>query len=242
MRSASISNGASPAGPAKLISFSGIDGAGKSTQIENLRARLEEAGLRVRIVTFWDDVATLKRLREEAGHKVFRGDKGVGTPDAPIERRDKNVRSPLMTLVRLGIYGLDALSLRRIGGRVLRSGADVVIFDRYLYDELANLNLDNGIIRLYVRGLAGLVPRPDPGFVLDADPEKARARKPEYPLDFLHLCRNAYLRLSSFLGGITVVPPLPLEAAKREVVRIALQPAAGSPPSPSSDARPVSHA
>ncbi len=227
--------------PARLVSFSGIDGAGKSTQIANLCAHLEGAGLRVAIVTFWDDVATLKKLREEAGHKVFRGDKGVGTPEAPIERRDKNVRSPLMTVVRLGMYFLDALSLRRIARRALGSGVDVVIFDRYLYDELANLNLANPLLRGYVRALLALVPRPDPGFVLDADPEMARARKPEYPLDFLHLCRNSYLQLSAVLGGITVIPPLPLEDAKREVVRLVPGSAANSP-EPSAHTQTVSQA
>lgn len=225
----------------RLVSFSGIDGAGKSTQITNLRAHLEAEGLRVTLITFWDDVATLKRLREEAGHKVFQGDRGVGTPEAPIERRDKNVRSPLMTMVRLGMYFLDALSLRRIARRALRAGADLVIFDRYLYDELANLNLRNPAIRLYIRLLAASVPRPDPAFVLDADPVQARSRKPEYPLDFLHLCRNSYLQLSALLGSITVIPPLPLEAAKTEVVRMVL----GGVPLPQRNSirpQPASHA
>jgi len=38
-----------------LVSFSGIDGAGKSTQIEALSARLAEDGLRIRLIRFWDD-------------------------------------------------------------------------------------------------------------------------------------------------------------------------------------------
>ncbi|MBW4026314.1 dTMP kinase [Acidipila rosea] len=202
-----------------LVSFSGIDGAGKSTQIENLRSQLQQSGFRVELITFWDDVARLKRIREGAGHKLFKGDKGVGTPDAPIERRDKNVRSPLMTLVRLAIYVVDAMSLRKIGGKALRSEADVVIFDRYIYDELANLNLKNPAARFYLRRVMSLVPRPQVGFVLDADPAQARARKPEYPLDFLYANRNSYIRLSELLPGITVIPPLPLEDAKAEVVK-----------------------
>ncbi|HSY00911.1 MAG TPA: hypothetical protein VK819_02095 [Acidobacteriaceae bacterium] len=202
-----------------LVSFSGIDGAGKSTQIANLCAFLGNSSLRVRLVTFWDDVATLKPIREGAGHTIFKGDIGVGSPEAPIERRDKNVRSPLMTMVRLGLYMLDAMSLRRAVRRALRSGADVVIFDRYIYDELANLNLDNPVMRFYLRSLLKLVPQPDICFVLDANPEQARARKPEYPLDFLHINRNAYLRLSRFVDGITVIPPLPISQAKTAVVR-----------------------
>lgn len=204
--------------PTILVSFSGIDGAGKSTQISNLQDRLLESGLRVSLITFWDDVATLKPIREGAGHKIFKGDKGVGSPEAPIHRRDKNVRSPFMTWVRLGLYLLDSLSLRIKASRALRSNADVVIFDRYIYDELANLSLDHLASRLYLRSIMMIVPRPQIGFVLDANPEQACARKPEYPLDFVRMSRNHYLRLAQFLGGITVIPPLPLEQAKAEVV------------------------
>jgi hypothetical protein len=74
-------------------------------------------------------------------------------------------------------------------------------------------------MRFYLRSLLKLVPQPDICFVLDANPEQARARKPEYPLDFLHINRNAYLRLSRFVDGITVIPPLPTSQAKTAVVR-----------------------
>ena len=203
----------------KLISFSGIDGSGKSTQISNLCANLHEARLSVQLITFWDDIAKLKWVREGIGHKVFKGDKGVGTPEAPIHRRDKNVRSPLLTLFRMAIYLVDAFSLRKILKATTRSKADVVIFDRYMYDELANLNLGNAATRLYLRAIMAVVPRPDISFVLDADPAQAFARKPEYPLDFLHSNRNAYLRLNEVLGGITVIPPMPIDEATAEVMR-----------------------
>lgn len=206
-----------------LVSFSGIDGAGKSTQISNLEARLVEAGYKVQILTFWDDVARLKGFREAVGHTVLKGDKGVGTPQAPINRRDKNVRSPLMSFFRQGLYLIDALSLRAVAGRALRSDCDVIIFDRYLYDELANLETSHAVGRFCIRRLMQLAPRPDVSFVLDADPEQARARKPEYPLEFLHSNRRAYLELAKLLGGMTVIPPLPINQAKEEVVSRVLE-------------------
>jgi len=206
----------------KFVSFSGIDGAGKSTQIANLRARLQDAGMRVVLVTFWDDVARLKRIREGAGHTLFKGEKGVGSPEKPVNRRDKNVRSWPMSLVRLGLYFVDALSLRATVAKAVRSGADFVICDRYIYDELANLNLGNPAARAYVRMIMKLVPRPDVSYFLDADPIAARARKPEYPLDFLYISRASYFTLIELIGGITVIPPMSIQDAEQEVVRHAL--------------------
>jgi hypothetical protein len=174
------------------------------------------------LVTFWDDVARLTRVREVTGHSLFKGDKGVGTPAQPVNRRDKNVRSWYMTAVRFGLYFVDAISLRIEVARALRTNTDVIIFDRYLYDELANLSLQNRIERAYVRLLLPFVPQPDVSFVLDADPVQARARKPEYPLDFLHRSRASYLALSELVSGMTVVAPQPVQDVEQQVSQIVL--------------------
>jgi thymidylate kinase len=201
---------------ARLISFSGMDGAGKSTQIELLRERLNQAGLRVSMLAFWDDVAMLTGAREFSGRTLFKGEKGVGSPTKPVNRRDKNVRSWYMTAVRFALYLLDAVSLSVVVAKHRRAGADVIIFDRYLHDELANLNLNRGISRIYARLLLTITPQPDIAYLLDAEPAQARKRKPEYPVDFLHQNRTTYLALSRMAGGMTVIPPLPVaEAAQR---------------------------
>jgi thymidylate kinase len=202
----------------KFVSFSGIDGAGKSTQIRRFCAKMEQAGLRYSLVAFWDDVARFKGIREGAAHAIFKGDRGVGTPSSPVNRRDKNVRSWMMTVVRLCIYLADAVSTRSLMRRALRSDVDVVIFDRFVYDELANLNLENAAIRAYARMIIKLVPQPHISFLLDADPAKARARKPEYPFDFLEFSRNSYLALSKLIGCMTIIAPLPADEVEREVL------------------------
>jgi len=201
-----------------LISFSGLDGAGKSTQIENLQERLTAAGLKVRLLTFWDDIVVMTRYRESFVHKVYGSEKGVGAPNKPVNRRDKNVRAWYLTILRHALYLLDALHLRTTVKRLLNSGVDVVIVDRYVYDELANLPLERPMMLKFVRLIQKIAPQPDLAYLLDADPEAAHKRKPEYPVDFMHKCRTAYYRLAAVLGTMTIIPPLPLAEAKMAVV------------------------
>lgn len=190
-----------------VFSFSGIDGAGKSTQIAQLCEHLDHMGLRAKVLTFWDDVVAFSRLRESLSLSVFKGDKGVGSPDRPIVRRDKNVTSGPVVAFRLLLYSLDAFHLWIVRRRAADSDApEVVIFDRYIYDELANLPLENPFIGFYVRCLLKLSPKPDLAFLVDADPEAACARKPEYPLEFVRRNRGAYLKIAQ-IAGMTVLQP-----------------------------------
>jgi thymidylate kinase len=202
-----------------IVSFSGIDGAGKTTQIEALRQRLQNMGMKVKLIRFWDDVSKLRWVRESAGHTLFRGDKGVGTPQAPITRRDKNVRSWPMTCVRLALYFFDAVSARSAVKSALRSNADFIVFDRYCYDELANLNLQSSFLRAYANLLLKIVIRLDKSYLLDADPLQACTRKPEYPLDFVYRNRAAYLEMQQLTGRMTVILPMSVAEVEREIWR-----------------------
>lgn len=203
-----------------LITFSGLDGSGKSTQIANLESVLASWGCRTKLMAFWDDVVVLTRYREGFVHKVYKSEQGIGAPGKPVNRRDKNMRGWHLTLARHGLYLLDALHLRLVVARARRSGVDAIIMDRYIYDELANLPLGNPLSRMFARIIAVLVPRPDVALLLDADPEAARERKPEYPVEFMRECRSWYKRLAALLGTMTLIPPLPLDEAKLEVVRV----------------------
>jgi thymidylate kinase len=204
-----------------LISFSGVDGSGKSTQIESLRSALHAAGLKTTLLAFWDNVVVGVKYREGFVHKVYKSERGIGAPGKPVNRRDKNVRGWHLTLARHFLYLLDAIHLRRVVARAKKSGADVLILDRYIFDELSNLNLSNSLSRAFVKFVHGFVPRPDIAYLLDADPAAAYARKPEYPVEFMKKCRRVYFDLAGILKTMTIIPALSLPEAKQAVLKAA---------------------
>lgn len=189
-----------------IISFSGVDGAGKSTQIDALVGYLQHAGHRVRLYAFWDHVVAFSKYRESLSLRIFKGEKGVGTPERPVARRDKNVTSWYVGVLRLFLYWLDVLRLVAVVFHCRMENSEFVIFDRYIYDEWANLPLQSWPVRLYIRLLLLIVPKPNLAILLDADPEAAASRKPEYPLEFVRRNREAYLNIAK-IAEISVIPP-----------------------------------
>jgi len=122
-----------------------------------------------------------------------------------VQRRDKNAQTGPLLLGRSILYVLDLISLRRTVQKARREIGGIIIFDRYIYDQLAALPMQHWLTRVYAKALLRFAPKPDIGYVLDAEPEAARARKPEYPLEFLRRYRNSFLQLSR-LAKLQLVP------------------------------------
>lgn len=201
-----------------LLSFSGMDGSGKSTQIEQLCSDLSNAGLTVKRMEFWNNVVAFSSLRADFSKRVLQSDGEVGTPDKPANRNDKNARKWYLIAGRHVLYLFDAIKLRRVIAKIQRHNADVIIFDRYIYDQLATLPIERWLTRTYANLILKFVPKPTIAYLIDAVPEVARARKPEYPLDFMHRYRRTYLLLSQ-LAGLTVIPPQDIEGAHRAILQ-----------------------
>jgi thymidylate kinase len=200
-----------------LISFSGIDGAGKSTQIQKFREYLSASGTAVTELTFWDNVAVIPRVRAGFSRRVLQSDGNVGTPEHPANRHDKNTQNVLLLVGRSILHLFDVINLRRIVRKAKSEKSGVVIFDRYIYDQLAALPMQSRWARRLASILLRVAPKPDLSYVLDADPEVARARKPEYPLEFMRKYRSSYLELRR-LANLKLISPGSVDDVHQSIV------------------------
>jgi len=200
-----------------IVSFSGIDGAGKSTQIQKLREYLGAHGVAVKELAFWDNVVMFPRMRAGFSRRVLQSDGSIGTPEKPADRRDKNTQNAPLLLGRSVLHMFDVMNLRRIVNKAKAENSGVVIFDRYIYDQLAALPMQSWWARAFARVLLRVAPKPDLSYVLDADPEVARARKPEYPLEFMRKYRSSYLELRK-MANLQLIQPGDVEQVHGAIV------------------------
>jgi thymidylate kinase len=184
-----------------LITFSGLDGAGKSTLIDGLRQRLEGRQRRVAVSHMYRDVGLYACARFVL-HRITGGDDGPA-PDAGGETSRKEAsRSRASRLagavawsktLRMCIYPFDLLIFFGYRLYVERVRGRVLIMDRYFYDTLVDVAAGGGwrgarLLRL-------LTPTPHVPVYLDISPEQAFARKGEHSVDYLSRRRAAYQKL-----------------------------------------------
>lgn len=173
----------------KIVAVSGVDGAGKTTQVEALEQALERLGIdteeeyiRLEWTTLVQNpllnvVATpikaLLRLRRP------RAD-GTGTGDGEDIGRSVRERNPVIRAGWVLIIALAHAWAQRTAGR--RRRAEVVVCTRYTLDAIVALrfgyNADRPL-RLASMLLRALSPRPLRAYYLDVDADVAFSRRAE---------------------------------------------------------------
>lgn len=211
-------------GGVRVVAFSGIDGAGKSSQVTTLVERLRGAGLDP--VVFWMPLghSRLQRTLSGSVRRVLRAQHRSGAgPEAHGDRaKAMRVRRPLLSAAWTTVVASSyALTYRKVVARARREGREVVVFDRYALDALAQMRYYYGDGRRYAvqRLLLGkLAPRPHHAYLLDVDGETALGRKQEqHTLEQLQ--RQAELLRSEACGfGVEILQgDLPAETLSARI-------------------------
>lgn len=200
-----------------LITFSGLDGSGKSTLVDYLKESLEKDNQKVAVSHMNYDIGLYSLLRFLA-RKTMGGDGrhanwGPGEGHAPREQayagrfstRAAKLRYRLVWNkgLRVLIYPLDVLIFLFYRLYIEKLGRQVLIMDRYFYDTLVDVTGAQRSLRL--RFLSWLTPTPNLKVYLDVSPEKAFARKNEYSVDYLNNRRLSYQKLMAGLPGVLVL-------------------------------------
>jgi thymidylate kinase len=177
----------------QLITFSGLDGAGKSSQAEALRDALEQLGwettmqwVRLEWTTLWENrwlgilgwpARTVLGLMARAPGSSGGGDAAPALTPTAVRERSGLVANVWVTVVALAHASAQR---REVRTHLRRGGA--VICDRYTLDAAAHLRFRYGErrpFRLQIRLLERLSPRPLRAYFVDVPAETAYARKAE---------------------------------------------------------------
>ena len=193
--------------PHMLITFSGLDGAGKSTLIEWLRVALEAQRHRVTVLHLEHNVgvyATVRRVRDGVA-RLARREPGTAVPTAPSRGRIatllRRIRDAVVwsKVVRRVIYPLDVAVFLCYRAYIEGIRGQVLIMDRYFYDILVDVSSPRA--RGWIRWLKRITPTPTLPVLLDTGPEDAYARKGEYSVAYLRDRWTAYGEVFPWVRG-----------------------------------------
>lgn len=161
-----------------IIVFSGMDGAGKSTQIDSLQTALLAAGRRP--VTLWSrggytpGISLIKSL-------MRRGSAGTVVPESgPSDSRTQAFERPLVRRTWLSLAIMDLMLLYGVWVRIQKWTGRDVICDRYLEDTALDFQINfpqESVSTWWLwRMLEFVCPRPDHTFLLLISVEESQRR------------------------------------------------------------------
>lgn len=208
-----------------LITFSGLDGAGKSTLIERLKRACEQRDRRVAVFHMNDHVGVYAYLRAVRDRLV-----GPPHPNGQKTARSGVVRASLKRIrnaflwnrpLRRIIYPIDLIAFLVYRLYVERIRNQILIMDRYFYDTL--VDVADGRHWAWLRLLKRITPTPDLTVFLEISPEESFARKGEYSIPYLARRAHAYREVFSWVPSAVALRNADLEEAARTLERLTLE-------------------
>ncbi|HCP08452.1 MAG TPA: hypothetical protein DIT25_01485 [Candidatus Moranbacteria bacterium] len=174
----------------KIITISGLDGSGKSTQIEMLKSYLESQGKKV-FYFHAIEFGIAKKIND------FRLKYCVICRYLDSCKRESSGGSVtkanfIQIAFRRIFLAIDLLRFKSLHGKLQTSGHDYILSDRYFYDTVINIKfLRNSDQKIRCENF---IIAPDAAFFLAADPEKImqRERKPDQGIEYLKKKKELY--------------------------------------------------
>ena len=177
---------------AVIVAVSGLDGAGKSSQVRLLETALRERGIdaaREWVPVAYDASIERAKRRANAVLRALRLRPTLAPPRESALPRPDTELTPGKALVRKSTVArqlwMTFIALTNVVSHwrsLLRHGSgSVVIFDRYTLDSAVRLDAwysDLGSVGVQSWLVRTLSPRPFRAYLLDVDPEIAYARRP----------------------------------------------------------------
>jgi thymidylate kinase len=205
--------------PTTFVCICGLDGAGKTTQAEALRAALEECEIPARRI--WQrggysrPLEWLKSLARGASSSV------PSIDDSAAKARA--YRRPLVSSAWAWIIAFEQIAAAWLAVGTARLLGQAAVGERYLPDTVAELSERFGDPQYAssapARLMCSLVPRPDLILWLDLPAERAFARKADWPVEVLEARRMLYHRaLDRFASVETLDATRPARDLEGEVV------------------------
>lgn len=175
-----------------IITFSGVDGAGKSTVIENIKQQIEKK-YRRRVVVLRHRPAVLPMLA------AWKEGRGNAEKNAAMRMpRQGNNKGFLSSLFRFAYYYADyIIGQLAVQFRYVWRGY-VVLYDRYYFDFISDSRRSNIDLPQWFTGFwYSLLIKPSYNFFLYADENIILKRKQELDGDTIRMLTKSYMRLFS---------------------------------------------
>ncbi len=225
-----------------LITFSGLDGAGKSTLIEWLKTTLEQQNRSVAVFHMTDHVGVYAYVRalRDGVEKAIRSLSRAPNTEQSRSADTPGAREPIVAPSRLGavmkaikravvwnkavrrfLYPIDLIVFLCYRLYIEKLKRQVLIMDRYFYDTLVDVS--NGRGWFWIRLLERLTPTPDVPVYLDIAPEEAYGRKGEYSVDYLRRRWLAYKKVFPWVRSSVTLANHDLSATKEVLRKVVMQ-------------------